>query len=75
VALVHIGERIVELREAQLLRQSELAKRAGISPSTLSQIESGRVSHPHIGTLRKVARALDIEPAELMAPVVVALEA
>jgi transcriptional regulator with XRE-family HTH domain len=68
MALSHIGERIVEERESRLLRQAELAERAGISASTLSQIESGRVPKPHIGTLRKIARALDVEPEELTSP-------
>jgi transcriptional regulator with XRE-family HTH domain len=72
MALAQVGERISELREARLLRQAELAERAGISPSTLSQIESGRVSNPHIGTIRKVARALDVEPSELTTPLAAA---
>ena len=68
MTLAHIGERIAELREAKLLKQSELAERAGISPSTLSQIESGRVPKPHIGTLRKIARALEAAPQDLTTP-------
>jgi transcriptional regulator with XRE-family HTH domain len=67
MALDHVGKRIANERERRLLTQAELAQRAGISQSTLSQIESGRVS-PHIGTLRKIARALEIEPQELTYP-------
>ena len=72
MTLADVGERIAELRENQLLRQTELAEKAGISPSTLSQIESGRVSNPHIGTLRKIARALNVEPSEITSPLAVA---
>jgi transcriptional regulator with XRE-family HTH domain len=62
---MELGERIATLREEQALTQIELAEAARISPSTLSQIESGRVPRPHVGTVRKIARALGIEPAEL----------
>lgn len=62
---VDIGERIVELREERALTQIELAKEAGISPSTLSLIESGKVERPHVGTIRKISRALEVSPQEL----------
>jgi transcriptional regulator with XRE-family HTH domain len=62
---MELGERIAVLREEQALTQAELAETARISPSTLSQIESGRVPRPHVGTVRKIARALGVEPAEL----------
>ena len=60
-----LGERIAVLREEQALTQADLAEVARISPSTLSQIESGRVPRPHVGTVRKIARALGVEPADL----------
>jgi transcriptional regulator with XRE-family HTH domain len=59
------GEQIATLREEKALTQVELAEKANISPSTLSQIESGKVPRPHVGTMRKIARALGVEPAEL----------
>ena len=59
------GEQIATLREEKALTQVELAQKANISPSTLSQIESGKVPRPHVGTVRKIARALGVEPAEL----------
>jgi transcriptional regulator with XRE-family HTH domain len=62
---MELGEQIATLREEQALTQAELAEAARISPSTLSQIESGRVPGPHVGTVRKIARALGVEPAEL----------
>jgi transcriptional regulator with XRE-family HTH domain len=65
LARVELGERIATLREEQTLTQADLAERARISPSTLSQIESGRVPRPHVGTIRKIARALGVEPQEL----------
>ncbi len=68
MAVSNVGERVAELREAQVKKQRELAEEAGISPSTLSQIESGRVPNPHISTIRKIARALAVEPQELTSP-------
>ena len=62
---MELGEQIATLREEKTLTQVELAEKANISPSTLSQIESGRVPRPHVGTMRKIARALGVEPAEL----------
>jgi transcriptional regulator with XRE-family HTH domain len=62
---MELGEQIATLREEQALTQVELAEAARISPSTLSQIESGKVPSPHVGTVRKLARALGVEPAEL----------
>lgn len=65
MARVELGERIATLREEQALTQAELAERARISPSTLSLIESGKVPHPQVGTIRKIARALGVEPQDL----------
>ena len=47
--------------------QVRLAEKAGVSPTTISGIESGRIGRPHFGTLRKLARALGVEPEELVA--------
>ena len=65
MARVELGERIATLREEQVLTQAELAERAKISPSTISLIESGKVPRPHVGTIRKIARALGVEPQDL----------
>jgi transcriptional regulator with XRE-family HTH domain len=65
MARVDLGEQIATLREEQALTQVELAERARISPSTLSLIESGKVPRPHVGTTRKIARALGVEPQDL----------
>jgi transcriptional regulator with XRE-family HTH domain len=65
VRQVNLGERIATLREEQALTQVELADKARISPSTLSLIESGKVDRPHVTTIRKISRALGVEPQEL----------
>lgn len=60
------GARIAVIRERRMWTQARLAEEAGISPTTVSGIESGRISRPHFGTLRKLARALGVEPEELL---------
>src|SRR5215204_2204065 len=46
--------------------QARLAKEAGVSPTTVSAIETGKIGRPHFGTLGKLARALDVAPEELL---------
>jgi transcriptional regulator with XRE-family HTH domain len=61
-----VGRNVVEAREARMWTQARLAEEAGVSPTTVSGLESGRISRPHFGTLRKLARALGIEPEDLL---------
>ena len=56
------------IRGRRMWTQARLADEAGVSPTTVSGIESGRISRPHFGTLRKLARALEVEPEELVSP-------
>ena len=46
--------------------QGRLAEEAGVSPTTVSGIENGRISSPHFGTVRKLAQALDVDPSGLI---------
>jgi len=46
--------------------QARLAKEAGVSPTTLSAIESGKIGRPHFGTIGKLAGALRVAPEELL---------
>jgi transcriptional regulator with XRE-family HTH domain len=62
------GKRLVVIRESRMWTQARLAEEAGVSPTTVSGIESGRISRPRFGTLRKLARALGVEPEELLSP-------
>ena len=55
------------IRERQALSQAELAERSGVSPATIVSLESGRAGAQY-GTIRKIAQALGVEPADLMEP-------
>ncbi|MGI8860425.1 MAG: helix-turn-helix domain-containing protein [Rubrobacteraceae bacterium] len=63
---VEIGERLRGFRRRRMWTQGELAGRAGVSPTTVSGIEGGRIGRPHFGTIRKLARALDLESEALL---------
>ncbi len=64
---VSVGESVRILREFQELSQNELARLTGISQSTISAIENGRVQ---LGVERAkvLARALRCHPAVLLFP-------
>ena len=59
-----LGERIRSLRTEQALQQRQLAEKAGLTPSMVSQIESGRLT-PSLPTLGKLAGALGVPIAAL----------
>ena len=48
------------------MTQEELAREAGLAPTSIVRLESGEVRAPRISTLHKLARALVINPAELV---------
>lgn len=55
-----VGEKIKKIREEKGISLQEFARRSGFSSALLSQIENHLVSPP-LGTLIKVAKALDVE--------------
>lgn len=59
-----LGERIKALRAERGLQQRQLAEKAGLTPSMVSQIESGRLT-PSLPTLGKLAAALGVSIASL----------
>jgi transcriptional regulator with XRE-family HTH domain len=64
-AVVYIGDRLKNLRIRRALTQQELADRAGVSSNALNRIEQNK-AEPHMSTLRKLAKALDVDPTELV---------
>ncbi len=46
--------------------QRRLAEEAGVSPTTVSGIETRRIVRPRFGTLLRLARALDVDPHLLL---------
>jgi len=57
-----IGERLKQARIKAGMNQSELARLAKLTPSAISQIESGLSKKPDAINLLKIARALGVTP-------------
>jgi transcriptional regulator with XRE-family HTH domain len=63
--VMKIGVQVKRERERALLTQQELAERAGIGLTTLNRIENDH-AEPHFRTIRKLAKALNIDAAILI---------
>jgi transcriptional regulator with XRE-family HTH domain len=68
VNVPEIGERVQNVRRLRMWTQVRLAREAGVSPTTVSGVETGKIGRPHFGTLDKLARALGVAPEELLDP-------
>ena len=55
-----------KLREARVLSLRELEELSGVSYNTIWFIEAGRRQRTHPRTIRKLAKALGVEPTELL---------
>lgn len=63
---LQLGARIRTLRQARRLTLRDVAERAGVTESFLSQVERD-VTSPSIATVQRIARALDLSIAQLFA--------
>ena len=61
-----LSANIKKLRKQHHLSQEKLAKKAGITYSTLIKIESGQNKNPTLETLTKIASAFKIKIDELV---------
>lgn len=61
-----VGTRLKQLRQQRGLSQRELAKRAGVTNSTISLIEQNSVS-PSVSSLKKILDALPVSISEFFA--------
>ena len=57
-AKVALAQKIAEIREEKHLRQSDLAKRLGVSQQFISQIETGEEKNLTLETMVKIAKSL-----------------
>jgi transcriptional regulator with XRE-family HTH domain len=55
------------LRWREHLTRDALAESAGVSPDLVQSLEQGRASNPTLNTLIRLARALNVSVAELIA--------
>jgi transcriptional regulator with XRE-family HTH domain len=61
-----LGATVQRLRHQRQLTQAELAKAVGIHRISLAQIEGG-AKRPSLATLERIAKALGVPPARLLA--------
>ncbi len=60
------GGRLGEIRDERWMDQKELAKAVGVSPHTISRIETGKTPYPHKKTVRAIAQVLGVHPNDLV---------
>ncbi len=60
-----LAQNIKKLRNQRKLSQEELAKKAGVTYSTLIKLESGVNKNPTIKTIQQIAAALEVTLDEL----------
>ncbi|CAB4644168.1 MAG: helix-turn-helix domain-containing protein [Actinobacteria bacterium] len=65
VEILALGQRIRHVRQAAGLTLEELSARVGVTPSQLSLVETGK-REAKVGLLSELARAFDVEVAELL---------
>ena len=64
-AVVKIGDNLKRQRIRKALTQEDLAQQAGLTTASVARIERNE-TEPRMSTLRKLAKALDLDPAELV---------
>ena len=64
--MMTFGQRLRAARELRLLTQPELSWRSGVAAVTISRLENDKSPYPRPGTVRRLAEALDVDPAMLM---------
>src|SRR5438034_10317292 len=62
-----IGKRLRIIRESKDLSQGDIERRSGLLRSYISRVEGGYTG-PSLTTLEKFARALGVEPYQLLFP-------
>jgi len=64
---VDVGKRLRQIRNQYGLSQRELAKRAGVTNGTISQIEHDRAS-PSVGSLKRILDCMGVSLATFFTP-------
>ena len=59
-------ERLRELRRRRVMSISDLSEVSGVHRNTIHRIEQGKPAYTT--TIRKLAKALEVEPGELVEP-------
>jgi transcriptional regulator with XRE-family HTH domain len=65
LTVLYIGDKLREIRKRALLTQQQLADKSGVGVTTIIRVERNQVE-PQARTIRKLAKALGVEPYELL---------
>jgi len=61
-----VGERLRYARMMKTLTLRELREQSGVTLTTLSRLENNLIDSPRMGTVRKLADALDVDAGWLL---------
>ena len=61
-----IGYKIKQKRKSLNLTQLDLAERVGLTESSISRYESGKIATMPTSTIKRICNVLNIEPSELL---------
>ena len=61
-----IGSKIKQKRKSLNLTQLELAEKVGLTESSISRYEGGKIATMPTSTVNKICNVLNIEPSELL---------
>ncbi len=61
-----LADNVKRYRAKKGLSQDQLARKAGVTYSTLTKLESGVNQNPKVKTLQQIAAALDVTLNDLM---------
>jgi transcriptional regulator with XRE-family HTH domain len=60
------GAKLKSLRERRFISREELADKVGSHRDHIGRLERDEVANPRMSTIRNLAEALEVEPAELV---------
>ena len=60
------GAKLKSLRERRFLSREELADKVGSHRDHIGRLERDEIDSPRMSTIRKLAQALEVDPAELV---------
>jgi transcriptional regulator with XRE-family HTH domain len=61
-----MGQRMKHARQRRVITQAELAHASGVALITVNRLENDAIENPRPATVRKLAGALDVDPAWLL---------
>jgi transcriptional regulator with XRE-family HTH domain len=60
------GTKLKNLRERRFISREELSEKVGSHRDHIGRLERGEVANPRMVTIRKLTKALEVDPAQLV---------